>query len=320
MTQNPFDDLEQQLRGAVAARRRRERRRVSRRTLAAVAVALTLTGGVAAAATLLSNDGDQAAARRAVDRGTSVASSLPVCATRRSPKAVVVSGDPASAAVLAQLGVFRRPPTAADRLPAGFALTPFTGTVLLKDTVRVARTEDGARFLLFITRGARFPGPADPVACATAARAEALKAAAADNAAVRARVNTIMSKRLARVRSIASGATEDLNFLQFAPNGRSVGGGATYITNGRIPALTNYGPGKRHGRRIVSISGLVPDGIATVRAIDRGGPKRSRVSPLTVAVHDNVYSLAAPRRVGPRVTLEWRNAAGTVVRRVHVRY
>lgn len=320
MNQNPFDGLDEQLRGAVTARSRRGRRRVSRRTLVAVAGALTLTGGVAAAASLLSTDADQAAAQRAVNRGTSAAYSLPACAARRNPAAVVAVQGPPSAAVLAQLGVFRRPATATDRLPRGFARTPSSGSVFLKDTVRVARTEDGARFLLFITRGAGALGPADAVACATAAQAEALKAAARENGAVRSRVQAIMSKRLARARSIASGATESLNFLQFAANGRSVGGGATYITNGTIPALTNYGTGKLHGRRTVNISGLVPDGIATVRAIDRGGPTNSRVAPVTVAVHDNVYSIVASRRMGPRVTLDWRNGAGKVVRRVHISY
>lgn len=318
MTPDPFDDLDQQLRTAVNARRR-HRRRISRRALVAVAAGLALTGGVAAGATLLNPDADKAAAQRVVDRGTSAAGRLPICAMRRNHPATREISGPPNAAVLSRLGVFRRPAKAADRLPSGFA-SPLLGPVLLKDTVRVARADDGTRFLLFITRGTGNLGPTDPVGCAVAAQAAARKAAASESPAVRARVEAITSERLKGVRDIVSGVTEQLNFMQFAANGRSIAGGGTCITRGKIPALTSYSTGRRNGRRTVNIAGLVPDSITTVRAIDRGGPANRRVAPVTVTVHDNMYSLIASRRMGPRITLDWRNAAGDVVRRVHVRY
>jgi len=318
MTPDPFDDLDEQLRTAVNARR--SRRRGSRRALVAVAAGLVLTGGVAAGATLLNPDADRAAAQRAVDHGTSAAGRLPVCAMRRNHAAPRKIPGPPNAAVLSQLGVFRRPATAADRPPSGFARSPLLGPVLLKDTVRVAHADDGTRVVLFITRGTGNLGPTDPVGCALAAQAAARKAAASESDAVRARVEAMMSKRLERVRDIVSGVTDQLNFMQFAANGRTMAGGGTYITRGKIPASTSYSVGSRNGRRTVNIFGLVPDGITTVRAIDRGGPADRRVAPVTVTVHDNIYSLIASRRMGPRITLAWRNAAGDVVRRVHVRY
>jgi len=323
MTPNPFDDLEQQLRAAVEQRSRR-RKRVSRRTLLAVAAALALTGGVAAGATLLNRDADTAAVNRALARGETVAMTLPACSRALHSRPVkVISGAP-SAAVLAQLGVFRRAQIPADRrLPAHFSTgLPFSGAVFLKDSVRIAHTDNGARVALYVTRGVgRFPGmPADPVACAQATQDEAVQAAAKDNAEVRARVQRITTGRLDHAKAVAAGASDEINFMQITSNGHIGGGSATYVSNGKIPALTNYGQGKLHGHRTVNISGLVPDGITTVRAVDLSGPSGQRAAPITVKVSDNVYSLRAPRRMGPRIILDWRNAAGTVVRRVHVTY
>lgn len=324
MTQDPFDDLEQQLKNSVAQRRTR-RVRVSGRALIAVAAALVLTGGVAAGATLLSRDAETAAVNRALARGQSAAMTKPACAlTTRNQAGQVVAGAP-SEAVLSQLGVFRRRQRPSDlELPPKFTTTPPpTGSVFLKNSVRIAQTPDGARVVLFVTRGLpRFPGtPADPIACATATQSESIKAAANDNATVRGRVEKITTARLQRARAVATGARDSINFVQLTSRGRVAGASATYVSStGKIPALASYGQGKLNGRRTVNISGLVPDGITTVRAIDRSGPTKRRVSPVTVAVHDNVYSVVASQRMGPRVTLDWRNTQGEVVRRVHVRY
>lgn len=177
MTQDPFDDLEQQLKNSVAQRRTR-RVRVSGRALIAVAAALVLTGGVAAGATLLSRDAETAAVNRALARGQSAAMTKPACAlTTRNQAGQVVAGAP-SEAVLSQLGVFRRRQRPSDlELPPKFTTTPPpTGSVFLKNSVRIAQTPDGARVVLFVTRGLpRFPGtPADPIACATATQSESI--------------------------------------------------------------------------------------------------------------------------------------------------
>ncbi len=124
MTQDPFDDLEQQLKNSVAQRRTR-RVRVSGRALIAVAAALVLTGGVAAGATLLSRDAETAAVNRALARGQSAAMTKPACAlTTRNQAGQVVAGAP-SEAVLSQLGVFRRRQRPSDlELPPKFTTTP----------------------------------------------------------------------------------------------------------------------------------------------------------------------------------------------------
>jgi hypothetical protein len=68
----------------------------------------------------------------------------------------------------------------------------------------------------------------------------------------------------------------------------------------------------------VALSGLVPDGVARVRVVDAAGHPRVRA--VSIAVSDNVFHALLPRRMGPRMVVEWRAPSGRVLRRTHPRY
>jgi hypothetical protein len=315
VTEDPFDTLERQLRDAV---QRRRRRRVPRGLLA-TAAALALGGGVAAAAGVLGGSGDDAAVKRALFAGSSRAHRTAACTVRapRTAAPQVVAGRP-SPPVLAQLGIFRRPAAAADRVPPSRLVM---GAVL-SDGVRVARAVDGTRYVLLVSRGTpRFPGAIrDPVGCARAEHDASIAAAAHDTAAVRARVRRIVDARLASMQRAASGATETLTAMLLLPNGHLGSGGATLIVNGHLPATGAIGFVRVRDKPRVELSGVIPDGVASVRIVDRDGPRARRAHPTTVAVRDNVFHVLLPRRMGPRMTEEWHAPDGHVVRRLHPRY
>jgi hypothetical protein len=317
VTEDPYDALERQLRDAVRARRRRRR---APRALLVTAAALAVGGGVAAAAGVLNGGDDDNTVKQALFVASSATNHAPACAMRPGPRAPNVVPGRASAAVLRQLGVFRRPATAADRVPT--SELRFGGDVL-RDSVRVARASDGVRYLMYVSRGLpRFSRSIrDPVACVRAAREAALAWAAAHAAAaVQARVRRIMDGRAERTESLAAGRTETLTVVSLRPDGRLGGGGATIIANGRVPAMGSVGIVRVNGRTRVELSGVVPDGVASVRILDRAGPRKLRARPQVRAVRDNVWHALLARRMGQRMTVEWRSPSGAVVRRVHPRY
>jgi hypothetical protein len=87
-----------------------------------------------------------------------------------------------------------------------------------------------------------------------------------------------------------------------------------------VPATGSVGTTRVGGRQRVELSGIVPDGVASVRILDRAGPRTRRARPATVSVRDNVFHALLARRMGPRMTVEWRGPDGAVVRRVHPSY
>jgi hypothetical protein len=252
------------------------------RALLVAAAALAVGGGVAAAAGVLGGGDDDHAVKQALSAGSTAMKHEPACAPRRGPAATDVIPGRASAAVLRQLGVFRRPAAAADRVPTS-QLT--SGGNVLRDSVRVARASDGVRYLMYVSRG--MPrSRRDPVAC----------------------------------KSIAAGRTEMLTVMTVRPDGRLGSGGGTLIANRRVPAMGSVDIVRVNGRARVELSGVVPDGVASVRILDRSGPRKLRARPQVRAVRDNVYHLLLALRMGPRMTVEWRSPGGAVVRRVHPRY
>ncbi|HEX6390710.1 MAG TPA: hypothetical protein VFZ89_14720, partial [Solirubrobacteraceae bacterium] len=104
---DPFGQLEEQLRGAVA-RRRRAARWLRRGGLAVLGAGLA-GGGVAIAGGMLSSDGPSPAAR-AIAVAEAKTRQLPVCTARwkRGEKSRLVAGD-VPAIIRKQFAVFRRP-------------------------------------------------------------------------------------------------------------------------------------------------------------------------------------------------------------------
>jgi hypothetical protein len=119
---------------------------------------------------------------------------------------------------------------------------------------------------------------------------------------------------------VVNGVAHILTIATIAPDGRVLEGGATELRNGKIPAFGSFGPVRRERRRFVALSALIPDGVYDVRIVDKAGPRRLRVKPRTVVVRDNVYHAIVPRRMGPRIAVQWRTRSGRVVRMTHVSY
>lgn len=310
---DPYKNLEKQLRGAVRARRPRRRWGV----LPVVVVAGVLGSGAAAAGVVVlkPDDRPENQVKQALHAANVVLDTAPECRRVRASAPRLVD-DPVPAWLVAKLGVLRRAP---DVLPARQLSSG--GPEVLRRSVRVARASDGWSYRFWLSRGVpNFGGAAqrDPVACAEAQRAAALRAAAAFPAGVRAEVARMLDRQVRAVTQQARGQTLMFTLMEVRPDGRPSGGGGGPLHGEKLPAVGGVGLARRGNRRYVALSGLVPDGVATVRVVDRDGspPQRARV----IEVRDNVFHAWLPRRFGPRMTVEWRDAAGRVVRRTHPRY
>jgi hypothetical protein len=320
MTDDPYRTLEEQLRGAVTQRRPRRRwARLPRGVVPAIAVVAVLGTGAATAKVVLGPD-DQPAnqVKQALFAGTQATQGTPACRPRRHTVTPTLVDDPVPPAALARLGVLRRPATADDRLPA--APSRFGPAEILRRSVRVARTPDGYRFPLHLTRGPlAAPGlPVDPIACMRAQRAASIAAAQRFDAPVRAEVRRTADRQLAGVTAAQSATTISVVLGEVRPDGRPVSSGGGRFDPARFPALGALGLARIGHHRYVDLSGLVPDGVATVRIVDGDG--HPRVHPVTVRTNDNVFHALLPHRMGPHLTVEWRSPRGAVLRRTHPHY
>lgn len=316
---DPYKNLEEQLAGVVRARQARRARWWSRGgAVPAIAVVAVLGTGAATAAVVLRPD-DQAESqvRQALTAGNRAADASAACRHVR-PGAPRLIDDPVPTWLRAQLGVLRRPATAADRVP--MAQLGFGGGDVLRRSVRVARAADGWSFRFFLSRGIVRLGSVEtePVACARVRARAAIAGAAGFPEAVRREVAQMAGRELRAVEDQAAGRTLAYTLFTVQPDGRTGGGGGGFLRGERVPATGGIGPYRRGNRRFVALSGLVTDGVATVRILDRDGSPRQ--PPRVVEVHDNVFHVLLPRRFGPRLTVEWRAASGRVIRRTHPRY
>ncbi|HWI70558.1 MAG TPA: hypothetical protein VNT55_01285 [Baekduia sp.] len=317
---DPYKILEEQLAGAVRARRVRRwsPRRWPRGVVPAIAVAAVLGTGAATAAVVLRPD-DQPAneVKQALFAGEQAADGAAVCRRVRAAQPRLVD-DPVPPGLLAQLGVLRRPATAADRLPPG--QVRFGAADVLRRSIRVARASDGWSYRFYLSRGVLAPlsGPADPVACARVRRDAAIAAAERFDPGVRTEVARRVNAEVGSLEDQAAGQTLSFTLMEQRPDGRGTGGGGGFIKGDRIPAAGGIGHFRRGNHRYVALSGLVPDGVARVRVLDGSGSPRER--PRTIEVRDNVFHALLPRRFGPRLTVEWRSPSGRVLRRTHPRY
>ena len=220
MSHDPFHDLEQQLRTAIDTRKPRARR-VSRRALVAVAATLSIGTGVAAAAGVFNRDADRAAVNRAVAAGESARTHLVACDPSPSQRGTRLVAGPVPPAISRQLGVFRRAATARDHVSP--KLLAGSISTVLRDSVRVAQTTDGRRFLLFIGRGpGLFTQQRDPIACVRGIRSAALRAAATSSAGVQRRVMRIERGRVARTESLLAGTTVSVWMLGLDGHGAGI--------------------------------------------------------------------------------------------------
>lgn len=330
---DPYKNLEDQLRGAVERRapepasppppRRRLRFTWPRGGAIPVLLgAVVLGGGVATAAVVVQHKSTatpQEQMRQAMDAGSRAMRTLPACRHAKAARPRLIS-EPVPAWLTEHLGILRRPQTAADRASSG-ALRFAIGSVILRDSRRVAVQPDGwsYRFLLARGVGSFFPAQADPVGCMQGARAAALAAASSFPPEVQQQVRDQEDAEVAGVERLASGKALQYQISEFRPDGLPTGsGGGTLGANGPLPATSGMGT-YHHGHiRGHSVYSLIPDGVSTIRLIDTAGSPRAK--PVTVKVVDNFFHTILPRRFGPTMTLQWRSPSGHVVRTTHLHY
>lgn len=332
---DPYKNLEDQLRGAVERRApeaapeppppRRPRRRFTWPRGGAIPVllgAVVLGGGVATAAVVVqhrSTATPQEQMRQAMDAGARAMRTLPACRHVKAERPRLIS-EPVPSWLSQRLGILRRPQTAADRASSG-SLRFAVGSVILRDSRRVAVQPDGwsYRFLLARGVGSFFPSQADPVGCGEGARDAALAAAASFPPAVRRKVRDQEDAEVAAVERLASGKSLQYQISEFRPDGLATSsGGGTLGPNGPLPATSGIG-NYHHGHvRGHSVYSLIPDGVATIRLVDAAGTPRAK--PITVKVVDNFFHVLLPRRFGPTFILQWRSPSGRLVRTTHLRY
>jgi hypothetical protein len=310
MSRDPFEHLQAQLRAAIVRRRRWPSwRRPAGLALLGIALA---GGGVAVAAGVFSADGPSPAAR-AVAAGERTALNLPVCAVRsaRDIKPRLVAGA-VPPSVRAQFAVFRRPARAEDLAAFKRRLRSFGGRDVLRSGIRITRAPTGRRYALAISYGPRRFQQRDPVGCLAETKKAALAQPQAADTKVRERIHVILKARERRAQDLLSGRSQYLTVDSLIDKThRSGGGSGTIIRNGRVPVISSRSAGGVPHK--VRIDGLVPDDVHDIQVIDRDGSPRSRS--VTVPVSGNVYDAELPRRMGPGMTLRWRDRDGRILRR-----
>jgi hypothetical protein len=331
---DPYKNLEDQLRGAVERRapepepapapRRRLRFTWPRGgAIPLVLGAVILGGGVATAAVVAQHSTTTATPeeqmRQAMEAGSRAMRTLPACRHAKPTRPRVIS-EPTPSWLTAKLGILRRQQTAADRAITA-DLRYSVGSMILADSRRVAVQPDGWSYHFRLERGigSFFPAQVDPVGCQQGVRAAALAAATSFSPEVQRRVHAEEDTELAGVQRLASGRSLQYQITEVRPDGIATSsGGGSLIPNGPLPATSGMGTYHHGHTRGHSVYSLIPDGIATIRAIDTSGTPRAK--PVTIKVVDNFFHTLLPRRFGPTMILQWRSASGRVVRTTHLHY
>jgi len=311
-----FDELESQLKHAARARARR-RLRVPRwiRGVPALAAAAVAVAVVVLALTLLHHGHPAAgAAAGPAQRGylpaevkylREAAHHVPECHAGTGPALPATSNGSPGRALLSLVAVLRRPATAADRLPRSLQAGADAQGVYLH-YIRLARVSNGVSYYIL---------PAESV---TQRQFLPVRCYAAILAAVRAELPHIP----ARFRTPTLDLAERLVAHDRAAAQTPTGPGVCLLMTGSAGSAGTCGA---TAAQLVSVgllslsstvSGIVPDGVATVtlRYPDGGGRHPKTV---TARVVGNVFaSTSAVAFRLPRPAMVWRAANGTVLRTV----
>lgn len=228
--------------------------------------------------------------------------------------------DPVSQAVLDVVAPLRRPAGPQDALP-GNASEGFVVGQLYATSVRTLTAADGSRFTMYVAR-LDYRGLETPPRCRTLARAELRRLVKGQPRALRTRALSLQ-QHAGRAPSGRSGPRDGIFLFGRDAAGRVTGGGGGGdVTNFRTHgAFNSMGGGGRSAR----LSGLVPDGVASVtftfpKRVSRGRnykPKvYARTVTRTVRVSENVVSLRVPRDApnALSVRMVWRAADGSILR------
>ena len=286
-----------------------------------IAGALAVGGIALAHSGALSRHKVEQQAVRLYNEANHQASRRPECKLPPPPPMTISHGSP-SAALLSILGILRRPATPEDALPSQGVDLPFVQDVFV-DYVRVAHAADGREYYIVPAGDARAGLPVESHACLSTFHRTLLRVLRGKPARVRRRALHFYAERARNDRRVATrGPQEGVFMFARGPHGLGSGGGgadAAFLeTHGMFGSS-----GQRDGSSVVS--GLVPDGVATVtstfqRVYSRGLGHRPAVYPSVIRrtdpVQDNVVSFAVARSAEDALAsrMVWRAADGSVVR------
>lgn len=344
MTRDPFDDLERQLRGRVAASRapRRAWWR-SPRLAGLLAVAGLGVTGAAFAAGGLRGPGDEQRGRSLAWAVIKDSARQPACVMPRwlkdGPIDLIDAATPP--AVLRALPWMREPAPAAELTRALEIIDsthPIAGTRVVRSTVRLVRLDARWEVLVSLERGDGGFEVRDPATCQTLRR-EALERRIASEGPG---VQEWARRRLATDTTANPDATM-LRFTLISRGRPSMGTGITLLPgpgsglrydvphgllmSGPRPMTMARPPGGRRpasgGRRsanavrTTAYTGLADPGIVRLRIWAKRDDTRRRL-PRTVAVHRGFWRLELPAATGP-VRLTEEHADGRTGRVVRLR-
>ena len=218
---------------------------------------------------------------------------------------VTFTDDPPRQASLDAFAILRRPGTAAERAAAE-DVGPLPAEDVYRNHVRFATSTSGRQITVVVARDTSFYEPRPPV-CVAELRTQArrvLRRAHEDAKTRRAFRRGL--EQVIRDEWTAPPAPEEDGFFILERGG---GGGGILLSEVRRRGLVLGSGGTG---RPTTISGLVPDGVARVRLIFRGGLVR------TVSVRDNVIVLRVRRQGRPAFPrrMVWLAADGSRVRTV----
>ena len=221
------------------------------------------------------------------------------------------------------IAAFRRPPVAADAFPAR-TVGAFGGQTYI-DYIRSVTSASGKSFYIGVARSVPYFGYPS-AACLDLEHKQLVKLLTDKPAALRSAALEEFAQirhSVERAPAVPTTPQDTLWLFTKGPGGAGIGGGGGgtsvdfFLTHGMFMSSG--------GSRSSSISGLVPDGVASVtfqypRVESNGRWYKPTVYPSaytrTVRVEQNVLSLRVPRGAGAAFSsrMVWRAADGTVVR------
>lgn len=231
--------------------------------------------------------------------------------------------DPPSEALLKTLGVLRRPQSPEEaQLPRDSYATHLPAEGIYRQHVRIARSTSGRSYLVVAARNTNLYEPR-PRRCAVALRRRFGRLIADRPARFRRAARRILDGVIRREWTARNrGPREGVFLFDYGPDGGGSGGGGVGVRFIRRYGM--FGSSSASGQPTV-VSGLVPDGVATLTAVFPREVSRSRYRPpkryrrasrRTVDVQDNVVAFTVPRPAFDAYPkrMIWRDADGRVVR------
>lgn len=307
--------------------------RARRTGLAALLAALALGGGAAPPPAGAVSREDAAAERRErraldlINAATTAMRRDPACRWRESAPTTYTDAAP-SAALQATLILLRRPAIPQDEVSADLhtGLGRIRAQSVYRRWIRMGRAADGSEHYLVVARDRGLPEPLSR-ACLRRRHAALVRLTAREDRRVRT-IALRTERRLNREEHPAGGLPrrEAIYLFERGPDG-SLGGGGGGVDLAWLKQNGLFTTAWVRGTELSRVTGLIPDGVATIEATfsrraNRGPYQAPDVYPedltLVVPVQDNLVSFLVPRDAGDAfpATMAWRAADGSVVRRV----